>query len=77
MGTGDPPERAVERDKKLTLVVEYGYVLEVARRLRDKPGLVRDDRSEAKYGEFCAQLLEEGVAAAREQKIATITIDWW
>lgn len=71
------PEGFVGRGNKRRLVVEYGYVLEVAKRLRKKPGLVRDEYGDAPCGDQCAGVLEQGVKAAKRQRIRTITIDWF
>lgn len=71
------PERFVGRGSGRKLVVEYDYVLEVAKRLREKPGLIRDEDGEGPYGDQCADVLEQGVKAAKRQRIRTITIDWF
>jgi len=70
------PERQKGRGRKRKWFVDYARVLEVAAQLRRRPGYVKDIDGGV-HGEQCAELLKQGVAAARKQKIATITIDWW
>lgn len=70
------PERQKGRGKKRKWFVDYARVLEIAAQLRRRPGYVKDTDGGV-HGEHCAELLRQGVVAARKQKIATITIDWW
>lgn len=71
------PERQKGRGKKRKWFTDYGAIRKIAAQMRRRPGCVKDDCEKSAYGEYCAKLLEEGVAAAKRQKLATITIDWW
>jgi len=70
------PEKPKGRGKKRKWFIDYARILKVAAQLRRRPGYVKDIEGGA-HGEHCAEVLKQGVAAARKQKLATITIDWW
>lgn len=69
------PGKFAGRGKKRRYVIDYDAVLRVARRLKARPGLVKDNEGTA-CGEACAYLLEEGAEAAKKHKSGVITIDW-
>ena len=59
---------------------DYDAILKIASRLRESPELVKEgwgDAPIAEVGDIAAELLEEGVAAAKKQKCGFIAIDWW
>lgn len=70
------PERQKGRGKKRKWFIDYARVLEIAAQLRRRPGYVKDTDGGV-HGEHCAELLRQGVTAAKRQKLSTITIDWW
>lgn len=55
---------------------DYDAVSKVASRLREVPELVRGYYSRA-VGDIAAEMLDEGVAAAKQRKCGFIVIDWW
>lgn len=70
-----PPGKTVKCRQGKRIVADYDYVLKVAKRLKARPGLVKDSDGES-CGDQCAWLLEEGVKAARKHKLFHIVIDW-
>ena len=71
------PQKMVGRGKKRKCVSDCEAILRVAKRLRARPNLIKDDCGEPGFGGPCAQLLEEGVQTAKDYEMTTITIDWW
>lgn len=71
------PRKLVGRGKGRKLVADYEAILRIAKRLREHPNLIKDDDGEYGLGDQCAQLLEEGVQAAKDYEMTAITIDWW
>lgn len=69
------PDKVVKCGKGKRIVADYDHILKVAKRLKARPGLVKDRDGES-YGDQCAWMLEEGIKAARKHKLFYIAIDW-
>ena len=71
------PEKCVGRGKERKRVLDYEPLVKAAKRLKSRPGLVKDSYVGNPQGAFCARMLSEGIAAARKHKLLSIVIDWW
>lgn len=57
---------------------DYDAISKVASKLREVPELVKAGWGDgAAVGDIAAEMLDEGVAAAKQQKCGFIVIDWW
>ena len=71
------PEKFVGRGKKRKRVLDYEPLVKAAKRLKSRPGLVKDSYVSNPQGALCARMLLEGIAAAKKHGLLSVVIDWW
>lgn len=56
---------------------DYAKLMRIAEELRANPGLVTGEDGKGEYGNELADILEDGIAAAKEHDYGWIVVDWW